>query len=339
MGSTVLLTGISGFLAKHVMLTLLEHGHDVRGTVRSPSKIDTVEAVARKAGFDADRVQCVVADLTSDDGWKAAAAGCDAVIHTASPFPIASPKDQKAFVPQARDGTLRVLRAAQEAGIDRVVLTSSIVAIGSGHEGAGDRRFTEADWSNLDWPMLPAYGYSKTVAERSAWMESEKHPDLKLTTINPGFIQGPLLDDDYGTSGETVRMMLAGKYPGVPNVDFSIVDVRDVALAHVRALSVPETIGERIICTAGNMMMIDMSRALAAALPAYRRKLPKFALPDFVIRLVAHFDRNVAAVVPELGRRRVYDNGKARSLLGIDFRTPENAVVSMGQSLVDLKIV
>jgi nucleoside-diphosphate-sugar epimerase len=339
MANTVLLTGISGFVAKHVMLTLLERGYDVRGTVRSPSKIGAVEAVARKAGFDPARVRCVTGDLTSDEGWTAAAAGCSAVIHTASPFPISSPKDQKAFVPQARDGTIRVLSAAQDAGIDRVVLTSSIVAIGSGHEKTRIRTFSEDDWSNLGSPMLPAYPYSKTVAERTAWDMADKSTNLKLTVINPGFVQGPLLDDDYGTSGETVRMMLAGKYPGVPNIDFSIVDVRDVALAHVRALEVPEAEGERIICTSGNMTMMDMSRSLAAAFPAYRRKLPKFTLPDFAIRMMGLVDRNAAGAVPELGRQRVYKNEKARHLLGIDFRAPADAVVAMGQSLVDLKIV
>lgn len=337
MANTVLLTGISGFLAKHVMLTLLDHGYDVRGTVRGREKAVAVEAVVRKAGFDPARVQCVIADLTSDGGWKTAAAGCDAVIHTASPFPMTSPKDRLAFVPQARDGTLRVLAAAKEAGIARIVITSSVAAIAGGH-AAVERTFTEDDWSDLASPTLPAYSYSKTVAEQAAWEEAGR-AGLKLTAINPGFILGPALDGDYGTSAEVIRMMLSGKYPGVPAIAFSVVDVRDVALAHVRALAEPASEGERIICTSGNMPMIEMARTLAEAFPAYRRKLPKCVLPDFVVRIVALFDKNVSEIVPDLGRRRNFSSQRAHTLLGVDFRAPQEAVVAMAQSLIGLKAV
>jgi nucleoside-diphosphate-sugar epimerase len=337
MANTVLLTGISGFLAKHVMLTLLDHGYDVRGTVRGREKAAAVEAVVRKAGFDATRVQCVIADLTSDSGWKEAAGGCGAVIHTASPFPMSSPRDRTAFLPEARDGTLRVLAAAKEAGIARIVITSSVAAIAGGH-AAGERTYTEDDWSDLASPTLPAYSYSKTVAEQAAWEEARR-AGLKLTAINPGFILGPALDADYGTSAEVIRMMLSGKYPGVPAIAFSVVDIRDVALAHVRALTEPKAEGERIICTSGNMSMIEMARALAQAFPAYRRKLPKFLLPDLVVRLVAFFDKNVAEILPELGRRRNFNSQKARALLGVDFRSPQEAVLAMGRSLIDLKAI
>ncbi len=335
-GSTILLTGITGFLAKHVMLALLDAGFNVRGTLRNMSKAPDVHSVAKAAGFDVSRVTFAIADLTFDAGWADAAKGCQGLIHTASPFVIDPTKDKMAYVGPARDGTLRVLNAAYEAGIARAVVTSSVAAIQDGHNDKNGRIFTEADWTNTDSPEVAAYPVSKTLAERAAWAFAERHQGFELSTINPGFILGPLLDRDAGTSADIIKMLLDGKYPGVPDLLFSIVDARDVALAHVRALTFDQAKGERFICTGEPMTMMEISSTLRQAVPERAKKLPKFVLPKFILRVGALFDPAIKLTLPDIGVRIGHDNSKSKRILGMTYRGSHEAVATMGRSLVDL---
>jgi len=228
--SVILVTGGSGFVGGHVILQLLEAGHDVRTTVRSLAKEPAVrDTLARAGAKTPDRLTFVAADLNQDAGWAEAVAGCDYVQHVASPFPLAQPKDENDLIRPAVDGTLRVLRAARDAGVKRVVLTSSFAAIGYGH---GDRAaaYTEADWTNVDGPAVQPYMKSKTLAERAAWDFIEREGNgLELAVVNPVGIFGPVLNEDLSTSIEIIKRMLEGSLPGAPRLYFGVVDVRDVA--------------------------------------------------------------------------------------------------------------
>jgi nucleoside-diphosphate-sugar epimerase len=337
-GSTILLTGITGFLAKHVMLALLEAGFNVRGTLRNISKAGDVHAVVEAAGYDVSRVTFAVADLTLDAGWPEAAAGCAGLVHTASPFHIDVSKDKMVYVEAARGGTLRVLNSAYAAGIRRAVITSSLVAIQYGHHDSNGRTFNEADWTNTGSSEVDAYPMSKTLAERAAWAFAKAHVDFELSAINPGFILGPLLDTDAGTSANVIKMMLDGKYPGVPDLLFSIVDARDVADAHVKALTLKDAAGERFICTGEPMKFIDIAATLRNALPERGRKLPKFVVPKAILRVVALIDPAIKLILPEIGVKMAHDNSKSKRILGLTYRDSSEAVASMGRSLVELKL-
>jgi nucleoside-diphosphate-sugar epimerase len=337
-GSTILLTGITGFLAKHIMLTLLDAGFNVRGTLRNMSKAADVHTLVKTAGFDVSRVTFAVADLTSDAGWAEAAINCQGLIHTASPFLIDPTKDKMAYVAPARDGTLRALKASYDAGIRRAVVTSSVASIQEGHHDKNGRTFTEADWTDTDNPAVSAYPVSKTLAERAAWEFAKSHVGFELSTINPGFILGPLLDTDAGTSADVIKMFLAGKYPGVPDLQFSIVDARDVALAHVKALTIDAAQGQRFICTGEPLTMMELSNTLREAVPERAKKLPKFVLPKVILRFAALFDPAIKLTLPDIGVRLAHDNSKSKRILGLNYRDSREAVSAMGRSLVDLKL-
>ena len=334
----VLLTGISGFIAKHVALELLAAGYRVRGTVRSPGKIEPVRETLAGQGADVGRLEFAVADLTDDDGWRGAAAGCRFVVHTASPFPATSSRDKRRLVPVARGGTLRVVEAAKAADAERIVLTSSVAAITYGHPLRGERPFTEADWSDVESPAISDYAVSKTEAERAAW-EAVRAGDPELVAVNPAFVLGPLLDDDAGTSAAIVRTMMKGRMPAVPDIAFGIVDVRDVARAHLEAMRRPESAGRRFILSAGALGLMEIGEAIASAEPAYARRTPRFVLPDFVVRAVALLAPQARAAVPELGQRKRLDASVAADVLGLRFRDPQEAVAAMAGSLRRLGLV
>ena len=338
MTTRVLLTGISGFIAKHIAVQLLEAGHEVRGTVRSLDKAAAVEATLKRAGADTGRLECVAADLTADAGWDAAMAGCDFLIHTASPFPVQQSKDKFALVPVAKGGTLRVLEAAKRAGVRRTVLTSSVVAVYYGHEGRLDPSFSEADWSVVESPTISDYAVSKTEAERAAWSCVEAS-GMELVTINPSFVQGPLLDAEAGTSARLTAMMMTGKMPAVPDVAFGVVDVRDVARAHVLAMTHDEAAGRRFIVSGGTLTMREIAAAIGKADPSVRKKLPKFTLPDFVVKLAALVSSEARSALPELGRCKRLDTGPAQAVLGLAFRSPQEAVGVMAHSLREWGVV
>ncbi len=262
MTDTILLTGISGFIAKHIALKLLNAGYAVRSALR-PHLTDP-------AAFD--RLSFVATDLEQDAGWPDAMAGVLAVIHTASPFPIAQPKDEQVLIRPAVDGTRRVLLAAGVAGITRVILTSSDAAI---IDDTVDGPQDEADWCALDAPGTTAYARSNTLAERAAWAIAARE-GLSLTTINPGLVIGPPLDAHYGSSIGVVKRVLCGKDPMLPDIGVAMVDVRDVAEMHLRALQRPATTAKRYAAVAGSMTMPAMGRTLKASDPQRHPRGPAF---------------------------------------------------------------
>lgn len=332
---TVVLTGASGFIAKHILLRLLQRGHTVRAGLRTPARADEVRAAVAPhlPPGAADRLSFVTLDLLRDDGWTEALAGADALIHTASPFPLVQPADPDALIRPAVEGTLRALRAAAAAGVGRVVLTSSSAAITNAPLPAGKAAYDETVWTDPEYRTNTPYTLSKTKAERAAWDFAAAHPAMRLTAINPSLVLGPPLDAHYGTSLRLVERMMKAADPAVPPVAFGVVDVRDVAEAHVRALERPETAGGRFLLAADTLWFGDMAAALRAAFPG--RRIVTRAAPAAMIRLLALFDRSVRTIVPVLGRFERLDGTRARTALGLDFVPAREAVVAAGRWLAD----
>ncbi len=330
--STVLVTGISGFVGLHTALALLREGYRVRGTLRSQKRAAPLrEALARHTDV-ADRLELVDADLSSDDGWADAVRGCRFVHHIASPIPAELPRHEDELIVPAREGALRVLRAASEAGAQRVVMTSSLAAVVYGHARDGSRTFDEGDWSIVEG--LAPYEKSKTLAERAAW-DFANTCGLDLTTINPGLILGPLLTGDSPpTSSEAVRKFMAREFPGVPNLGYATVDVRDVAAAHVAAMTAPGAGGERFCCAGEHTWMAEIVEILNRNFADRGYKVPTRRLPNFAIRAASLFDKTVRLVVPELGKRQDIDTTKIRDRLGWKPRSLEEMVVDTGESLI-----
>lgn len=336
---TVLITGISGFIAKHCAVEMLSAGYGVRGTVRSLQKSEEVRGSLAKHA-DVSRLEFAAADLESEDGWGRAVAGCEHVLHVASPFPARQPKDEQDLIRPAVDGTLRVLRAAAAANVARFVQTSSTAAVFYGHSRERTAPFTEADWTDVDDPSVTAYSRSKTLAERAARdFVARERPTLHYASVNPGLVLGPALDRDIGTSAAVVQMFLKGKYPGAPRMSIAVVDVRDVARMHRLALETPAPHGARYLGSAGTFWMLDIARALRQHLGEAARKVPTRELPNWAVRLAALYDPGARLAVPELGKFVSVDTTRTRRELGIEFIPPAEAVAAMGRSLIELKLV
>ncbi len=322
---TILLTGITGFIAKAVALEALRRGYHVRGSLRREGRAAEVrDALAPHLTDPAalDRLSFIALDLTRDAGWAEAMAGVDAVIHTASPFPLTQPKDEDELIRPAVDGALRALRAAHEAGVTRVVLTSSMEAVMHGHEG----RVGPGDWSQLEAPTVTPYTKSKTLAEKAAWDFAAEHPQMQLTVINPGLVAGRPLDGNYGSSIEAVERFWRGRDPMVPDVSFPVVDVADVAFLHVEALERPATIGKRYPAADSFMSLLEIGRTMKAAYPA--RKIPTRQAPGWLLRIIARFDAQLRPVVPWLGKRLQLDNRQTVADFGRAFIPAEEAVLN-----------
>lgn len=336
---TILLTGISGFIAKHCAVQLLTNGYRVRGTVRSLGKADEVRATLSKH-CDIANLEFAEADLGSDKGWAEAAQGAYGVLHVASPFPLGEPKDPQELIRPAVDGTMRVLRAAVAAGAKRFVQTSSTVAILYGHGASRPAVFTEEHWTNVDGPYVSSYAKSKTLAEKAArdFMASEK-PAMHYCSINPGFVLGPLLDKDAGSSAEAIAMFLKGKYPGCPKLCFAVVDVRDIAKMHRLALETNEPSGGRYMGVSGSAWFIDMMRPIKAKLGPAARKVPGWELPNVAVRIIGLFDKAAHSVVPDLGQEVRLDNSRTKKALGMDFIPVTESAPAMAQSLVEQGLV
>jgi dihydroflavonol-4-reductase len=330
MSGTVLLTGISGFIAKHLAVKLLNAGYDLRGTLRRLDRADEVRAaVTPHLTAKAGALSFIQADLEADAGWADAMAGVVAVVHTASPFPIAQPKDPAQLIRPAVEGTERVLKAAAAAGVERVVLTSSTVAVIN--EAKPDFMQDEADWCDIHLPSTTPYARSKTLAERSAW-EVAKTRGLKLTTINPGLVLGPPLDEHYGSSLGLIERILKGKDPMLPAFGLPVVDVRDVAEMHLRALQRPETAGKRYLSASGSLAMVDMGRMLKAAYPT--RRIPTREAPAFLLRLLALVDPQVRSILPKIGHLERVSNARAVKEMGMEFIAPKAALLAAADWLV-----
>jgi nucleoside-diphosphate-sugar epimerase len=337
--STVLVTGGSGFVGSHVVLLLLGSGHVVRTTVRSLTREADVRAMLSGAGADTGgRLSFFAADLERDAGWAEAAAGCDYVIHVASPMPLAAPKTEDEVIVPARDGVLRVLKAARDAKVKRVVLTSTCGAIYYGHPPQ-QAPFDETSWTNIHGEMS-AYVKSKAIAERAAWaFMAAEGGTLELSVVNPSGIFGPVLGPDFSSSIELVTRLMNGA-PGCPQLYFGVVDVRDVADLHLRAMTNPAAKGERFIAVSGGVMsMLEIARVLKARLGDAAKKVPTRQLPDWFVRLVALFDPRMRQLLPLLGNIRNATSAKAERVLGWRPRPREDAIVATAESLVKFGIV
>ena len=339
--STVLVTGGSGFIASHTILQLLTAGHQVRTTVRNLRRENDVRALLKTGGADpGERLTFFAADLANDDGWAEAVAGCEYVLHIASPFPGNLPQHEDELIVPAREGAVRVLRAARNAGVKRLVMTSSFVAIGYGHAPQA-APFDETYWTDPNAQGATAYVKSKTLAERAAWgFMAKEGGNLELAVINPAGVFGPVLGADYATSILLVQRMMAGAVPGCPRLYFGAVDVRDVADLHLRAMTHPAAKGERFLAVSGDFLsMMQIAGTLRERMGAAARKVPTRELPNFMVRIASWFDPAIRQVLPELGMVKNATGEKARRVLGWMPRSREDAIVATAESLVRLGLL
>jgi nucleoside-diphosphate-sugar epimerase len=338
--STVLVTGGSGFIGCHCILQLLAAGYEVRTTVRNLKRETEVRAMLKEGGAEpGDRLSFIAADLEKNAGWPEAVAGCEYVLHVASPLPASVPKHEDELIVPAREGALRVLRAARDAGVKRVVLTSSFAAIGYGHE-LQQTLFNETNWTNLNGDVI-AYAKSKALAERAAWnFMAKEGGNLELSVINPVAVFGPVLGPDYSASILLVQRLMDRAMPGCPHLCFGLVDVRDVADLHLRAMTNPAANGERFLALAGDFMwMTDIAKILKNRLGQPAKRVPTGELPNWVVRIAAFRDPTIRLILPELGKFKNATNEKAKRVLGWAPRSNEEAVIATAESLLRLGLL
>jgi nucleoside-diphosphate-sugar epimerase len=339
--STILVTGGSGFIGSHCILQLLATGHHVRTTVRNLKREGEVRAMLKEGGAKpGDRLSFFATDLENDAGWPQAVAGCEYVLHVASPLPPNMPKREDELIVPAREGTLRVLRAARDAGVKRVVLTSSFAAIGYGHPPR-KTPFNETDWTDLNGDGVYAYVKSKTLAEGAAWdFIANQGGGLELSVVNPVGVFGPVLGPDYSASILLVQRLMDGAIPGVPRLYFGVVDVRDVADLHIRAMTHPAAKGERFLAVAGDFMsMLDIAKVLKSRMGASAKRVPTRELPNWLVRIAALRDPAIKLILPELGKPKNATNEKAKRLLAWESRSNEDSIVATAESLVRLGLL
>ena len=327
----VTVTGASGFIALHCVRELLREGYRVRGTVRSLDKEPAIRAALALDDEAEARLSFVAANLLEDDGWPAAVVGARYVLHVASPVPAAPTEHEEDLIRPAQDGTLRVLRAAQAAGVSRVVITSSIAAIVYNEKGDRGEPLDESDWSDLNRP-LGAYEKSKTLAERAAWEFIEGlsgDSPMELAVMNPAYVLGPSLLGADNASNELIRKLLHRAVPGVPQLYLPIVDVRDVAIAHVAALKAPDAAGKRFILVGDECWYAELAQQIRAA--GYQ--VPTRVLPNWLVRIFGRFDKSVALIVPRLGKHRNLSNEQARTWLDWRTRPLRDTIVETAQDI------
>lgn len=339
--STVLVTGGSGFIGSHAILALLSAGHTARTTVRHLKREADVRAMLKVGGAEpGDLLTFFAADLENDAGWAEAVAGCDYVLHIASPFPATVPKNENDLIVPAREGALRVLRAARDAGVKRVVLTSSFAAIGYGHDERKEP-FDETVWSAVSGGDVQPYAKSKTLAERAAWdFIAREGGALELAVVNPVGVFGPVLAPDYSTSILMVERLLEGAVPGAPKLYFGAVDVRDVVDLHILAMTSPAAKGERFLAIAGDFLSVrDIALILKSRLGAAASRVPTRQIPNWLVRLASLRDPTIKQILPEIGKVKNATNAKARRVLGWSPRSREDAIAATGESLIRLGLI
>lgn len=335
--STVLVTGGSGFIGSHTILQLLAAGHRVRTTVRNLKREGEVRTILQRHGAEpGDRLSFFAADLEKDAGWREAVSGSDYVLHVASPFPAGAPKHEDELIVPAREGALRVLRAARDTGVKRVVLTSSFAAIGYGLP-LQQAPFDETSWTDINSKEATPYVKSKAIAERAAWdFMVREGGALELSVVNPVAVFGPVLSTDFAASIVLVQRMLNGTMPFCPKLYFGVVDVRDVADLHIRAMTHPAAKSERFLATGGETLsVLEIAQILRRRLgAAAASRIPTRELPNWLVSLIGHFNPALRQLVPQLGQIRRSTNNKAIRLLGWSPRSNEEALLATAESLL-----
>jgi dihydroflavonol-4-reductase len=334
----VLLTGASGYIGKHIALQLLNQGYEVRASVRNLSKSSEVRNAVTPHLLDSSnldsRLTFVELDLEKDSGWDPALKGIDVLMHTASPFPLTSPKDENELIRPAVEGTLRALRAAKNAGVKRVILTSSVAAIYGRELPSGASAYDETMWTDIEHPVgRLAYTKSKTLAEQAAWnfIKSEAS-EIALTTINPVLVLGAPLDKNFGSSISLVERVLKGSDPMLPDLKFAIVDVRDVAKMHVDSIKNENTKGERLIASSETRSFIEIAKLLKSTYP--KSKVKTAQAPTLIIRLLSLFDGSIKSILPQLGKPMNVSGEKAQRLLKINFIPAEVTIKESADYLI-----
>jgi len=340
MADKVLLTGISGWIAKHTAIELLNLGFEVLGTVRNKNLTEqTKDTISKYAPID--KLSFLELDLLKDHGWDVAAKECKYIMHIASPFPMKVSNDREKLLPVAVDGTLRVLNSGIKNNVDQIIVTSSIVAMFRKPNRSNPYSFGENDWTDENWiEGVSDYFLSKTKAERAAWefMES-KGLKNKLTTINPGGVFGNALDKKGGTSIEYVRQFLKGKFPAAPKFAVLISDVKDVAKSHVACIGNKKVGGRRLIVGKEVKKLVELSQIMAEAMPEYEKKVPKKELPNFMVKLISYFDSSAKTMIPDLGITMQTDTTYSEELLGLKFKGAKDCISENAKSVVKLGLV
>ncbi len=335
----VLVTGATGFVASHLILGLLDEGYAVRGTIRSLAKrAQLLKELSDYAGRQIE-IELVEADLSSDDGWAEAMEGIDFVQHVASPFPAHQPETADELIVPARDGALRVLEAANAAGVRRVVMTSSVAAVDVAWEGDRPTAFNESHWTNMARPeRVSFYAQSKTIAEKAAW-EANRRDDFKteLSVIVPTVVLGPAMSPGVSASVGMITATLKRDMPAYPKLHQGIIDVRDLATAHIEAMRRTEAAGERIIICSESLWFKEIGAILQHAYPD--RRMPKGELPTWLVRLMSRFKPELKLIAPNLGVLRNYNNQKAKTVLGMQFRPAKEAILASAESVTRLGLI
>ena len=337
----IFVSGISGFIGTHITIEGIKRGYQITGTTRNQQKEDEVKrTIAKVLGEESlNFLKVVHCDLNSPDNWQEAMKGCDAILHVASPFPLGIPKQEDDVIMPARNGVKHVMDAALANNISRVVQTSSIAAIIYGHE-KGKINFDERDFTNLtSGNLVSAYAKSKSLAEQDMWLYAKENPNLKITVMNPGFVLGPILNKEIGTSADVIVKMMKGEFPGTPKMGFPIIDVRDVAKAHFNALENEVSIGQRYAIVNESLWMKEVALAVLEACPEYKNKLKPRELPNWLVKIASLFDKTIRMVKDELGLLYDVNNEKMKKDLNITPIPSKEAIKATAKSLIELNLV
>jgi len=339
----VLITGVTGFIGSHVAIQLLNAGYQVRGSLRNPKRIEDIKQVIAGHTNNIGNLTFVEAELTDAKSWVEATKGMDYVQHIASPQTGVLPKHEDDLIIPAKEGTLNILESALKNGVKRVIMTSSAAAIGYGNLKSTTQPYTEEHWTDIkDRKDTTPYIRSKTIAEKAAWKFMQQHVQnnqMELVTVQPVAVLGPVIEKDYGVSAEWIKKLLDGDFPGTPKFGISMVDVRDVADLQIKAMEQKEAAGQRFICNAGFYWASEIVKIIKETHPQYKKRMPKFNLPSFVIRLMGVFDPLLRSALNELGKKRIFDNSKAVNQLNWYPRSTKEALIATVNSLIELGLV